>query len=452
MNQVKNQFNEYRGLMKFLSTSLIVLITSSLFLIVWMYFYNPLMRYSPLYSNGLILLVGVYSFIYITFTNVYNGYKIGHLRITDIIYSQFTSIVLVNLITYVEVSLMDRQLLNPMMFIILTIIQIIMVVFWAFLSNRIYYRIFKPLRVLLLHGESDPLLFINKINKRNDKFNIEKVKYINDFTEHAIELIPKYETVFLFDIDSELRNKLLKVCYSNQIPCYITPKITDIIVGSSDWIHLFDTPLFLSKNINISAEQKFIKRIFDVIISSILIFTTLPISFIIALIIRFSDGGNPFYKQQRLTLNNRVFDIYKFRSMIIEAEAENEPQLAKKDDNRITKVGQFIRKTRIDELPQLFNILKGDMSFVGPRPERPELVDKYLEDFPEFAYRTRVKAGLTGYAQIMGKYNTSIYDKLKLDLMYIENFSLLLDLKIMLATIKYVITPANEESSEGFDE
>lgn len=452
MNQVKNQFNEYRGLMKFLSTSLIVLITSSLFLIVWMYFYNPLMRYSPLYSNGLILLVGVYSFIYITFTNVYNGYKIGHLRITDIIYSQFTSIVLVNLITYVEVSLMDRQLLNPMMFIILTIIQIIMVVFWAFLSNRIYYRIFKPLRVLLLHGESDPLLFINKINKRNDKFNIEKVKYINELTEHAIELIPKYETVFLFDIDSELRNKLLKVCYSNQIPCYITPKITDIIVGSSDWIHLFDTPLFLSKNINISAEQKFIKRIFDVIISSILIFTTLPISFVIALIIRFSDGGNPFYKQQRLTLNDRVFDIYKFRSMIIEAEAENEPQLAKKDDNRITKVGQFIRKTRIDELPQLINILKGDMSFVGPRPERPELVDKYLEDFPEFAYRTRVKAGLTGYAQIMGKYNTSIYDKLKLDLMYIENFSLLLDLKIMLATIKYVITPANEESSEGFDE
>lgn len=138
--------------------------------------------------------------------------------------------------------------------------------------------------------------------------------------------------------------------------------------------------------------------------------------------------------------------------MIMNAESKNSPQLARKNDDRITPIGRFIRKTRIDELPQLINIFKGDMSFVGPRPERPELVDKYLIDFPEFAYRTRVKAGLTGYAQIMGKYNTSIYDKLKLDLMYIENFSLLLDLKILLATIKYVITPANEESSEGFDE
>ena len=452
MNQIKNQFDEFRGLMKFLSTSLIVIVVSGLFLIVWMYFYNPLMRYSPLYSNGLILLVGVYAFIYIMFTNIYNGFKVGHLRITDIIYSQFTSIVLVNLITYVEVSLMDRQLLNPLMFFFLTMVQIVTVVIWAFFSNRIYYRIFKPLRVLLLHGESDPSSFITKINRRNDKFNIETVEFIDGLTEYAVDLIPTFETVFLFDIDSELRNKLLKVCYSRQIPCYITPKIADIIVGSSDWIHLFDTPLFLSKNFNISIEQKFIKRMFDLVLSLILIIATSPVSSVVALIIWLSDGENPFYKQERLTKDDRIFNIYKFRSMVIDAEAKNKPQLARKNDSRITKVGHFIRKTRIDELPQLINIFKGDMSFVGPRPERPELVDKYLIDFPEFAYRTRVKAGLTGYAQIMGKYNTSIYDKLKLDLMYIENFSLLLDLKILLATIKYVITPANEESSEGFDE
>lgn len=452
MQHEKVSLKEYHGLIKFFSTSIIVILIAGAFLITWVIYYNPLMQYSPLYSNGLILLIAVYGFIYITFVNVYSGFKIGHLRITDIIYSQFTALVLVNILTYLEVSLMDRRLLNPLMFVVMTVFQLIVTVVWTFFANRIYFKIFKPLNVLLLHGESDPILFIAKIGRRSDKFNIKKIIQINDIPFDVKDLLIQYDTVFLFDIDTEIRNELLKICYSSQIPCYITPKISDIIVGSSDWIHLFDTPLFLSKNLNISFEQKVMKRSFDFFMALILLLITSPLILLISLLIWMTDGGSPIYIQQRITLSNRVFNIYKFRSMIMNAETENSPQLAKKNDDRITPIGRFIRKTRIDELPQLYNILKGDMSFVGPRPERPELVKKYLIDFPEFAYRTRVKAGLTGYAQIMGKYNTSIYDKLKLDLMYIENFSLLLDLKILLATIKYVITPANEESSEGFDE
>ena len=446
------KFDKFKNLMKLGSTSLVVLVVSLIYYIVWVIFYNPFMVYSPLYNNGLILLVLVYGFIYVLFCNVYNGFKIGHLRITDIIYSQVTAIALVNMITYVDVSLMDRRLLDPLMFFVMTIFQFLIIFSLAFISNRLYFIVYKPLNILLLYENDYPDSFVKKVNLRNDKFDIRNCKTVHKFDVDVKKMILQHETIMLHDITSNLRNEILKFCYENQIPAYITPKISDIIVGSSEWIHLFDTPLFLSKNTNISFEQSLLKRFLDLSLSSILLLVSSPIFLIISIIIKLSDNGCVFYHQERLTIHNRIFKILKFRSMIMNAESKNSPQLARKNDDRITPIGRFIRKTRIDELPQLINIFKGDMSFVGPRPERPELVDKYLIDFPEFAYRTRVKAGLTGYAQIMGKYNTSIYDKLKLDLMYIENFSLLLDLKILLATIKYVITPANEESSEGFDE
>ena len=143
-----------------------------------------------------------------------------------------------------------------------------------------------------------------------------------------------------------------------------------------------------------------------------------------------------------------MFKILKFRSMIVNAEKEGKAMLATSNDPRITKVGRFIRAVRLDELPQMLNILKGDMSFVGPRPERYEMVEKFCKEMPEFAFRTKVKGGLTGYAQIYGKYNTSAYDKLRLDLMYIENYSILLDIKLILLTIRILF---KKESTEGID-
>ena len=153
--------------------------------------------------------------------------------------------------------------------------------------------------------------------------------------------------------------------------------------------------------------------------------------------------------QKRLTIDGRVFEVYKFRSMIVDAEKDGVARLASKNDNRITPIGKFIRAVRLDELPQLLNILKGDMSIVGPRPERPEIAKEYEKTMPEFAYRLKVKAGLTGYAQILGKYNTTPRDKLLLDMMYIEKYSLFLDIKLMLMTIKILFM---SESTEGIDE
>ena len=196
--------------------------------------------------------------------------------------------------------------------------------------------------------------------------------------------------------------------------------------------------------------QRFVKRMFDLVLSLIAMISVAPLMLIIAVAIKIQDGGPVFYKQKRVTKDGKTFDILKFRSMMVNAESGgyNLSMRASGKDPRITKVGSFIRAIRVDELPQLLNILKGDMTIVGPRPERVENVEAYSADMPEWHFREKVKAGLTGYAQIYGKYNTSAYDKLRLDLMYIENYSLLLDLRLIFQTLRILFS---KESTEGFD-
>lgn len=227
------------------------------------------------------------------------------------------------------------------------------------------------------------------------------------------------------------------------------PKISDIILRGTDDIHLFDSPLLLARNNGFTFEQKVMKRATDIVLSIILLIFASPIMLIAAILIKWHDGGTIIHKQTRLTMGGKEFDVYKFRSMIMNAEKDGVARLSAEGDVRVTPVGKVIRRTRIDELPQLFNILKGEMSLVGPRPERPQIAEEYREYMPEFDYRLKVKGGLTGYAQIYGKYNTTPYDKLKLDLMYIENYSFRLDLKLILMTLKVLFM---KESTEGIAE
>jgi exopolysaccharide biosynthesis polyprenyl glycosylphosphotransferase len=228
---------------------------------------------------------------------------------------------------------------------------------------------------------------------------------------------------------------------------YVTPKISDIIISGADDIYLFDTPLYLNRNQGLSFDQRFVKRIMDILLSAIILVVFSPLFLVLALLIRLTDGGPVFYTQERLTMNGRSFRIIKFRSMRMDSEKDG-ARLAMKDDDRITPVGRFMRRTHIDELPQILNIFRGDMSFVGPRPERPEIALEYEKSIPEFSFRLKVKAGLTGYAQVYGKYNTTPYDKLKLDLTYIENYSLWTDFKLILMTMKVIF---QKENSEGVD-
>ena len=260
--------------------------------------------------------------------------------------------------------------------------------------------------------------------------------------------ILEYEAVVFCDLAASIRNKILKFCYDQNKRTYITPKISDIILNGTERIHLFDTPLMLSRNQGLTIEQRFVKRTMDIVFALLAIVISSPFLLVIAVAIKLYDGGPVFYKQERLTRDRETFQIIKFRSMKVDSEKQG-AQLAKKDDDRITPVGKIIRRTHLDELPQIFNILKGEMSFVGPRPERQEIAEKYEEIVPEFRFRLKVKAGLTGYAQVYGKYNTTFYDKLLMDLMYIAKPSLLEDLTIMLATVRILM---NKESTEGIGE
>ena len=217
---------------------------------------------------------------------------------------------------------------------------------------------------------------------------------------------------------------------------------------SSEKIHMFDTPLLLFRNCGLTVEKQVVKRIFDVLVSGLMLIVLSPLMLIIALLVHFYDGGPVFYKQERLTKDGAVFLVYKFRSMRVDSE-KNGARLAMKGDSRVTPVGKVLRNIHFDELPQLINIIKGDMSLVGPRPERPEIAAEYTKEIPEFPYRLKVKAGLTGYAQVYGKYNTTPYDKLKLDLTYIENYSFLLDLQLIATTVKILF---QKENTEGVDQ
>jgi len=263
------------------------------------------------------------------------------------------------------------------------------------------------------------------------------------------EILTCYDGVVLWDIDTALRNKLMKFCYSRGVRIYMMPKIPDIMIKGSDQLHLFDTPILLTREYAMTIEQRCVKRLIDLACALILMVVTAPFMLVTAIAIKLYDGGPVLYKQVRCTRDMREFQILKFRSMRTDAEKDGVARLAAKNDSRITPIGRFIRKVRIDELPQLFNILNGEMSFIGPRPERPEIIRQYQEEMPEFTFRTKVKAGLAGYAQVYGKYNTTPYDKLKLDLFYIENYSVWLDLKLMLLTLKILF---QAESTEGVDE
>jgi len=303
--------------------------------------------------------------------------------------------------------------------------------------------------MILVRGERSAFSLMSKINTREDKYDICETVNICAGMGYVYQRIENYDAVIIGDIPSQKRNEIMKYCFERSIRTYMLPKISDIILRGSDDIHLFDSPLLLARNNGFTFEQKVMKRTTDIVISLLILTVTSPIMAVTALLIKLSDGGSPIHKQTRLTMDGKEFDVYKFRSMVVDAEKDGVARLAAEGDVRVTSIGKVIRRTRIDELPQLFNILKGEMSLVGPRPERPQIAAEYREYMPEFDYRLKVKGGLTGYAQIYGKYNTTPYDKLKLDLMYIENYSFRMDLKLIMMTLKVLFM---KDSTEGIAE
>ncbi|MBQ6637042.1 MAG: sugar transferase [Lachnospiraceae bacterium] len=399
------------------------------------------------WQKGDALVITIYAVILLAFFLAYGAGKVGYLRSLEIFLSQAFSILATNLITYAQLSLMNAGLAKPKYLLALTAAELLLALAWSFFANFVYRSIFAPRNLLMICGERPVDAIVEKFSSRKDRFIISKIMNISEGEEAVEEEIEKrYEGVVLWDIPQKSRNDLLKFCYSKSIRVYMMPKISDVIVQGADVLHFFDTPILLTRENPLSFEQRFIKRAIDLFCALILVILASPIMLITAIIIKLSDFGPVFYKQNRVTRDGKVFKIIKFRSMRVDAEKDGKARLASKGDPRITPFGRFIRKVRIDELPQLFNIIAGDMSFIGPRPERPEIIEQYIKEMPEFEFRTKVKAGLAGYAQVYGKYNTTPYDKLKLDLFYIENYTTWMDLRLMLLTLKVLFMP---DSTEG---
>ena len=439
----------YKRIIMFLASVLILALETAIFAVVWFKCFARTETIGRGFVRGNYVIIGQYALMLYLFFRIYGGFKVGYLRVFEVLFSQILSIVCVNIITYLQMALIGRWKFgtNVVPFFYMTAIDLVIVVIWVVGMRWVYARIYPPRRMLLVYGKRNPCDLVKKISSREDKYNICEQVHLSRGEEYIKKKIDEYPAVILADMPSHERNVLLKYCFEKDIRCYSIPKLSDILLRNSDDIHLFDTTLLLSRNRRLTAEQLFVKRAMDIVFSLIGLVLASPVMLIIAALIKAYDGGPVFYKQPRLTRDKKVFYILKFRSMKVESEVSG-ARLACKEDDRITPVGRVIRNIHFDELPQIFNILKGDMSLVGPRPERPEIAEQYRREIPEFDYRLKVKAGLTGYAQVYGKYNTTPYDKLKLDLTYIETYSVLQDIKLLMLTFKILFQKENTEGVE----
>ena len=443
-----------RRLMKKLERTIVFGLKTCLYAVLFLSFFgimgmdNPqLLR--PSRTAAITMLTFVVSGL--GMTSAYGRYDIGKRKSKPIISSIGLATVITDIVTYIELSIMNTNAANNTkfefesigLFCVVVFVQLIFVAAFTYGGNWLYFSINEPEKCCVITSSAESFI---QISHAIDVFRKQyKICEVKDYqADDLYDAILRCETIFLYDVPVKERTELIEYCYRNMRNIYFSPEISDIVEINSKHTILDDISLINLPVKELSIEQRFMKRCVDVVFSLAAIIITSPIWLLCAAAIKLNDGGKVFFKQKRATKNGKVFEVYKFRTM--KENVTNYSAVA--DDNRITKVGKVLRKYRLDEFPQFLNILFGDMSLVGPRPEMLENVYLYTEEYPEFAYRLRVKAGLTGYAQIAGKYNTTPKYKLILDLMYIENYSIMKDIKLILQTLIVFFKP---DSTEAFD-
>lgn len=442
------KFEQFSSTIRVSALTMFAIAATVIYYFVWNSFYNLKVFEHPYVGSGKLFIVAVY-FVVLIVSGVFLGAsRIDKLRKGEIIFYSAVALIFTNGIAYTQVCLIASRIVNIMGMVYILIFQTTFLLLWSYASFAVVHTLNPPENMLIVFGSHQATELVYKMSRIKERFVIRESVSVDEGYDEIIKRVDRYDSIIICDVPARLRNDILKYCYDNDKNIYVVPKISDILLRSASDVTYFDSPLINCKSNGLTVEQRFFKRLFDVVMSLTALIVLSPIFAIVALCIKCNDGGPVFYKQKRCTRNLKEFDILKFRSMVIDAE-KNGPQPATKDDERITPIGRFLRSTRIDELPQLINILKGDMSIVGPRPERIEHVSKYCAQIPEFVFRYKVKGGLTGYAQVFGKYNTKPYDKLKMDLIYIQNYSVALDIKLIIMTIRILFS---KESTEGFKE
>ena len=414
---------------------------------------NPYLRYI---NRTLATMLLTFAAMSIAMHAVYGGFDVGHKKNKPVISALISSIAVTDMITYVQLEIMnvnenynDHLILfgSDLLYLLLAyFVQVLVIILFVRFGNQLYFFFTPPQSCLLIIGSpSQEESLRAKIGQYRLQWRVDDVVLydLSDLKSH----IDKAEVVFIGDVPENAKFSLLKICYDDRKDVMCKADLEEIMLCNARPA-IVDDAAFLSMKYNkITMFQRIIKRCGDIGVSFLALTLFSPLILLICLLIKLEDGGPVLYRQPRLTLAGRSFTICKFRTMIPHDEVDDTQVSVLVNDPRITKIGSFLRRYRLDEIPQFLNILKGDMSLVGPRPEMMANVARYKMALPAFVYREKMKAGLTGYAQIEGRYNTSAEDKLMLDMMYIESFSIWLDIKLLLRTFTLLLKP---DSTQGF--
>lgn len=417
-----------------------------------LYFYNAEYNQRGVGRTRFMIFVVLYTFVLCFSLRTYKSYDFGFNDTAMLIYSQTLANVISGVVFYIVFVIANSTLFTPVPLLVMLVVQVLLNCAWSCVWNKLYFKLNKPKNAVAFYHNKQSLLHLQDVINGNKTFTVTKLVEVgneDDLSTIAADL-ESCELAITAGIPSPVRNDILKYCIDKKIHCYTVPTLGDIIMRGATYLDSFSVPVYYVSRAELKIEYAFIKRALDIVCSFVGIIVLSPVMLITALAIMLYDKGPALYKQVRLTKDGREFKILKFRSMRVNAESDGVARLASDNDDRITPVGKIIRACRLDELPQLFNILKGDMTIVGPRPERPEIAAQYEEELPEFRLRLQVRAGLTGFAQVYGRYNTEPYDKLQMDLMYINRMSIAQDLRLLFATVKILfIKDSTQGTAEG---
>ena len=433
--------------LRFLKLINLLLMTTA-FAVSWFWYYDQLtaVRY---YWKGDVAIIAFFALLYYLFAKTYEAFLISHYRVFDIVASQTLAVFLSDGLMYIVMFFLAKRFINPLPLLLMFADQVSISIIWTCIAQAIYFRWFPAKKSIIVYDSRRGMQDLIEEYGLSKKFDVKKTASVEECLDD-LSMIDDMEVVFLSGIHSHDRNFILKYCLYENKQVYMIPRIGDVIMSGARQVHMLHLPIMRVKRYSPNIGYLFFKRLFDIVSSLFALIILSPVFLFTAIAIKATDKGPILYKQERLTKNGKKFMIHKFRSMRVDAEKDGVARLSTGDnDDRITPVGRFIRKCRIDELPQLIDVLVGNLSVVGPRPERPEIAEEYMKEIPEFQLRLQAKAGLTGYAQVYGKYNTTPYDKLQMDLMYIANPSFVEDIRICFATIKILFEP---ESTEGIEQ
>ena len=427
------------------------MLLTGLSVFIFYHFYYEGYRYSThYYFRGNQLLILLYVSLLVLFLSLYGGFRIRQSRTRELAFSFLMADVMTNAIIYASFCLVARRMLPVFDILLIIAIQMVTALILYILARILIPMMEPSIPALFIRGDAvweDDVL--PKFDKRRTSYVPREIVFGSEGWDRLRAAMEPYEAVLVGDVSPQLRQEIIGYCFRTGRKVLLVPNMTDIVVGSAQPMVMGDYLLYDLNTQGNDLPYLAAKRALDILASAVGLLVLSPLMLITALCIKLQDGGPVFYRQIRLTRAGRMFKLTKFRSMIVDAESQTGAVLAGKTDSRITRVGKVIRATRIDELPQLWNILIGDMTLVGPRPERPEFYEKICREYPEFDYRLKVKAGLTGYAQLYGKYNTSFADKARLDMYYIQHASFLWDLQMILYTLKIIFI---RESTEGVEQ